>query len=125
VRFVAIVACLFASLLVPSCAETCAIYTVTVVVEDLTSGELLCDAKVTLFVGDGGGTVTIDASVAPSDAEVASSSSVCQWDTIVGGGNVNITATAPGFTAGTTAVQLPSDECGNNVAAVTVYLSRS
>ena len=95
---------------------------VTVFVEDQGTGKLLCDAQVSFGVGDAG--VPLDASVPPTDAEASSSPSGCQWDVVVGGGNYQVTATAPGFKPGTATLNLPPDECGSATAPVTVILVR-
>jgi hypothetical protein len=112
-----------AAVALPACTGNCATYVVTVVVQDQTTGNLLCDAHVTFGVGDAG--VTLDASVAPFDAEVAPSSSVCQWDVITAGGTYEVTASAPGFATGTATLELSKDQCGTSAAPVTVVLARS
>ncbi len=109
---------------VSACNSSCATYLVTVTVEDQTSGDLLCDAKVTLFGSVDGGQV-IDASAAAMDAEVPPSSVSCQWDTVVEGGTFQIEATAPGFRPGTATLTVSKDLCGSSTAPVTVILVRS
>lgn len=91
--------------------------------KDDTTGNLLCDAKVTFFTGDAGQVLT--PSTAASDAEVPVSSPVCQWDIVSGGGTYVVVATAPGFAQGSAKVELSSDECGSATAPVTVILVRS
>jgi hypothetical protein len=106
-----------------SCTNDCATYVVAIVVEDDSTGDLLCDAVVTFGTGDAG--ARVDASTASSDAEVPSSSSACQWDVVTLGGTYTVTASAPGFKPGTATVQLSTDECGTATAPVTVFLVRS
>jgi hypothetical protein len=105
-----------------ACNPVCATWVIAATVEDETTGELLCDATVTLVRGDAG--TVIDASTSSSDAEVPAMSQACQWDVVVNGGTFVIRATAPGFEPGTTTVTLPSDECGTATAPVMVVLSR-
>lgn len=107
----------------PACDSSCATYVVAVTVEDEATGALLCDARVTFGAGDGG--VVVDASTASTDAEVAATSSACQWDVVAGGGTYEVKAQAPGFKPGTATLTLSSDECGTATAPVTVILVRS
>ena len=108
------------ALALTGCTASCASYILTVTVVDQSTGNLLCDATVTFGVGDAG--AVIDGSVAPSDAEVSPTSSVCQWDVATLGGNYTVTAKAPGFTAAIATVQLQADVCGTATVPVTVVL---
>jgi len=114
---------LSSALALGGCPASCATYVVAITVLDQSTGNLLCDASVTFGTGDAG--AVVDASVAPSDAEVAPTSSVCQWDVVALGGNYTVTAKAPGFAPGTASVELQADSCGTATAPVTVVLVRS
>jgi hypothetical protein len=122
ILFVASLA-LLGALGMTSCTTNCSVWLVAVFVEDHSTGDYLCDALVTFGVGDAG--AVVDASVAPTDAEVSPSSSVCQWDVVVAGGSYVVTASAPGFIRGVATVTLPSDECGAATAPVKVIMMRS
>jgi hypothetical protein len=123
VRHVALAA-LIALALVPSgCTDNCANYALGIVVEDQATGNLLCNAKITFFLGDAG--IAIDGGFPVLDAEVAASSSACVWGVIVDGGNYVVSASAPGFATGSTTLMLPTDQCGDTNVQVTVYLARS
>ena len=106
-----------------SCTSNCSTWVVTIFLEDQSTGDFLCNARVTFGVGDAG--TVISASVAPIDAEVPSSSSLCQWDVVVVGGNYLVTASTPGFGSAVATVTLPTDECGTATAPVKLLMVRS
>ena len=112
-----------AALEAPACTANCATFEVAVVVLDQATGELLCDATVVFLRGDAG--VTLTGSSPVSDAEVAASSPLCQWDTVVGGGTYGVNASAPGFDPGSATLDLPTDRCGTAGAPVTIVLTHS
>lgn len=105
-----------------ACDSGCVTNVLSVTVQDETTGDLLCDARVTFGAGDAG--VVIDGSVPSSDAEVPATSGACQWDVIVGGGTFTVSATAPGFSSGSATVSLPTDECGTNTTPIMLILER-
>ncbi len=113
---------LFAALGLTSCTSSCSTWVVTIFLMDQSTGDFLCNARVTFGVGEAG--TVIDASVV-TDAEVSPSSSVCQWDVVVVGGHYVVTASAQGFGPGVATVTLPTDECGTATAPVKLIMVRS
>jgi hypothetical protein len=105
-----------------SCDPACASYVVAVMVQDQSTGNFVCDAQVTLYVGDAGTALAPSSTL--SDAEVSATSPVCQWDLVVAGGNYTVAVSAPGFEPASASVQLSSDVCGTADAPVTVIMTK-
>ncbi len=113
------------SVLALGCPSSCALYLVAITVQDESTGNLVCEGTVTFGADGAKDAMALDASIAPQDAEVPSSSEACQWDVIVNGGNFTINVAAPGFSPSSATVQLPKDECGATTVPVSVMVKRS